>query len=219
MATSTMDNASAHLAIALQLNDLDELEASGIVDKAVIALQREQLKIDSGFDAVTFEASRRLALSIAKAVEDDSTVIARSTRLPQIDDATFDHLARLNHPAPTALKSVEPSPQPKGTDPALPSMTKAQKRARSPTPDEEPSAPSIYPKEAGLPCSSHAALDHAAHSRRRIRGEQTANVQSPNEVENSVMPTVQDPQEPPSRRLQSLQNAQAAVTPSSSTSS
>ena len=52
-----VDDASAQLAIALQLHDLDELEASGTADKLVICLQREQLKIDAGFDASTFEAN------------------------------------------------------------------------------------------------------------------------------------------------------------------
>ena len=97
MATSTMDNASAQLAIALRLR---ELEASGTVDKIIIRLQRQQLEIDSGFDAVTFEASRRLALSMAKAVKEDSVLLAQSTLSPQIDDATFHHLAPLNHPLP-----------------------------------------------------------------------------------------------------------------------
>ena len=129
MAMSTMDNASAQLAIALQLRDLDELETRGAVDKLVIRLQRQQLEVDSGFDAVTFEASRRLALSMAKAVEDDSALLARSTRLPQIDNATFNRLALLNHSPSTSPNTNEPAPQPKGTEQKELQKTEANKRA------------------------------------------------------------------------------------------
>lgn len=189
---STMDDASAQLAIALQLHDLDELEASGTADKLVICLQREQLKIDAGFDASTFEASRRLALSIANAVNDDATLLAQSTPLPQIDNATFNRLTPLNHQPPTAMEPLERTMQTKISDQALPSIAKTQKRAR---PEEEPSAASAYSKDAGLLCSSHAASGHAMHFHKRVRGEQTTNVGNPrNEVENGVMPTVQDPQ-------------------------
>lgn len=126
---STMDNASAQLAIALQLHDLDELEVSGTADKLVIRLQRQQLEIDSGFDAVTFEASRRLALSMAKAVEDDSALLARSTPLPQIDDTTFDRLALLNHAPPTVSNQSKLAPA-KSANQTLPSKATSQKRAR-----------------------------------------------------------------------------------------
>lgn len=71
-------------------------------------------------------------------------------------------------------------------------LAKTQKRAR---PEEEPSAASAYSKDAGLLCSSHAASGHAMHFHKRVRSEQTTNVGNPrNEVENGVMPTVQDPQ-------------------------
>lgn len=121
MATSTMDNASAQLAIALQLHDLDELEASGTVDKLAIRLQRQQLKIDSGFDAVTFEVSRRLAVSMAKAVEGDSGLLARSMPLPQIDDKTFTRLALLNHEFLLVSNGIEP----KSTEQTTPKRTKS----------------------------------------------------------------------------------------------
>ena len=114
---STMDNASAQLAIALQLQDLNELEVSGAVDKFVIRLQRQQLEIDSGFDAVTFEASRRLALSMAKAVKDDSVILNQLTRSRQIDRATFDRLALLNRSSPTLSNAK--APQPKSTNKRL----------------------------------------------------------------------------------------------------
>lgn len=110
MAVSTVDNSSAQLAIALQLSDLDALEALGTVDKAVIRIQRQQLEIDSGFDAVTFEASRRLALSMAKAVEDDSALLAQSGQSPRIDNTTFDRLALLNRSPPTSSDDTQPIP-------------------------------------------------------------------------------------------------------------
>lgn len=96
--TLAMDNQTATLAIALQLHDLDQLEQSEGLEKAVIDIQRQQLEIDSGFDNVAFEASRRLALSMAKAIEDDSAVLAENTRLPYLDNATFGRLAALNQP-------------------------------------------------------------------------------------------------------------------------
>ena len=126
-----MDNASAQLAIALQLRDLDELEALEAVDKTVIRIQRQQLEIDSGFDAVTFEASRRLALSMARAVEDDGALLARSMRLPQIDDATFNRLAQLNHPTPKIENAVKPAPQRQSA------TVQTKKRTRSPTLEDE----------------------------------------------------------------------------------
>ena len=191
---STMDNASAQLAIALQLRDLDELEASGTVDKLVIRLQRQQLEIDSGFDAITFEASRRLAISMAKAVEDDSALLARSTILRQIDDATFDRLAPLNHPLPTASKPMEPKTQRKSTDQQFPSTTEGRKRARSRTPEPEPSSSSVNSKDADLPCCSHAVLGHVGqpHKKPKFSGEQIVSVPNPrNEVENMGVSSVQ----------------------------
>lgn len=105
-----MDNQTATLAIALQLHDLDQLEQSGDLEKAVIDIQRQQLEIDSGFDNVAFEASRRLALSMAKAIEDDSAILAETTRLPQLDDATFHRLAPVNQlPRPAIHSTDHPS--------------------------------------------------------------------------------------------------------------
>ena len=127
---STMDNASAQLAIALQLQDLNELEASGTVDRFVIRLQRQQLENDFGFDAVTFEASRRLALSIAKAVDDDSALLARSFPLPQIDNATFDRLALLNHSPSTSSNAIGLAQQPESTEEGPSSKIEGNKRAR-----------------------------------------------------------------------------------------
>lgn len=191
MAMSTMDNASAQLAIALQLHDLDELEASSTVAKYVIRLQRQQLEIDSGFDAITFEASRRFALSMAKAVEDDSPILARSTPFPQIDDVTFDRLALLNHLPLTASNRVELAPQPK----PKPSKAQSQKRARSLTPEDEPSSASVNPKNAELRCSSHAALDHTGHTHKKVKGEHVTSVRNPrDQLENSGIHSVQDPQ-------------------------
>ena len=155
MAMSTMDNASAQLAIALQLHDLNELEALGTVDKAVIHLQRQQLEIDSGFDEVTFEASWRLAVSMAKAVEDDSALLARSTPLQQIDDATYERLSLLNHAIPTSSNGKEPAtaPLPKGNLQTVPSKVGGLKRARSVTPEDD-LATSIHKKSRGEGISS-----------------------------------------------------------------
>ena len=146
---STMDNASAKLAIALQLRDLDELEALGTVDKFVIRLQRQQLEIDSGFDAVAFEASRRLALSMAKAVEDDSALLTRSTRLPPIDNATFDRLALLNHAPLPSSNSDDLALQPKNAEGTLPLKAKSRKRARSVTPEDGPSSEHFHKEGPG----------------------------------------------------------------------
>ncbi|KAF6236826.1 hypothetical protein HO173_005117 [Letharia columbiana] len=49
---------------------------------------------------------------MAKAVEDDAPLLATSTPLPQIGEATFDHLALLRHTPPTALNRLEPASQP-----------------------------------------------------------------------------------------------------------
>ncbi|KAF6221548.1 hypothetical protein HO133_002404 [Letharia lupina] len=189
-----MDNASAQLAIALQLHDLDELEVSGTADKLVIRLQRQQLEIDSGFDAVTFEASRRLALSMAKAVEDDSALLARSTPLPQIDDTTFDRLALLNH-APSTVSNHSKLAPANSANQTLPSKATSQKRARSLTPEGDPSSVSVNPKEAELRCPSHAALDHVGHSHKKVKCQQITNGDHPRiQVEGSGIYSVQDPQ-------------------------
>ena len=183
MAMSIIDNASAQLAIALQLRDLDELEASGTVDRLFIRMQRHQLEIDSGFDAVAFEASRRLAVSMAKAVEDDSTLLAPSMRLPQIDDATFNRLALLNHEPSTVSKRTEF----KSSEQALP------KRKRSLTPEDEP--PTVNLKDAELRHSSHSALDNAGHRNKKVKGHQiTRGPNLQNEVKDRGISSVQDPQ-------------------------
>ena len=182
MATSTIDNASATLAIALQLRDLDELEASGvIVDDVVIRLQRQQLEIDSAFDGVTFEASRRLAVSMARAVEDDGALLAQSRLLAPIDDVTFERLARLNRLPSRASDRIEAAPQ-------------SHKRARSLTPEPESSSSSANPKVTELPRCSHATLDHARHPQKKpkIRGEQVSSTQKlRNGVDNSEITSVQ----------------------------
>ena len=145
MSVPTMDNASAQLAIALLLHDLDELETLGTIDEQVIRLQRQQLEIDSGFDAVTFESSRRLALSMARAVEADSVLLAQSTHLPPIDNATFDRLALLNGSPSTSTNRTELElPQECArTDRKSPLQANPQKRARSLTPEDGPSSTSI----------------------------------------------------------------------------
>ena len=169
---STMDNESAKLAIALQLHDLDELEAQGTVDKLVIRIQRQQLEVDSGFDAVTFEASRRLALSMAKAVEDDSVLLNQLTRSPQIDKATFDRLALLNNPTPISSSLVKPVPQLTCTERTLPSTARTLKRARSPTPEDEPSPASVNTNDAKLNHQPHTAVDHTKHPHKKVRTQQ-----------------------------------------------
>lgn len=101
-----MDNDSARLIIALQKEDLAQLEALGNFDKAVIDAQREQLEIDSRFDNVAFESSRRLAISMSRAVQEDSAVLARTTRVRQPDDASFQRFAALNQIPPTPTDEV-----------------------------------------------------------------------------------------------------------------
>ena len=165
---STIDNESAKLAIALQLHDLDELEASGTVDGFVVRLQRQQLEIDSRFDAVTFEAGRRLALSMAKAVGDDSVLLNRLTRSPQIDNATFDRLASLNKPA------------------SMPSTARTLKRARSPTPEDEPSSASVDANDAELSHQPHTAIDHTKQPHKKVRTEQVVSDQ------DSRIPSAED---------------------------
>lgn len=189
---STMDNASAQLAIALHLHDLDELEASGAVDKLVIRIQRQQLEVDSGFDAVTFEASRRLALSMAKAVEDDSAVLARSARLPVLDDATYDRLALLNRSTPTLSTSVEPAQQPRSNGQTFSLNGERQKRKRSSTPEELPLPVLALSQSTEL---RSLALDRIGHSHKKLKGEQISSGQnSRNQVESSGVAPSQDPQ-------------------------
>ena len=172
-----MDNASAQLAIALQLQDLDELEVSGTVDKFVVRLQRQQLEIDSGFDAVTFEASRRLALSMAKAVQDDSVLLNQLTRSPQIDKATFDRLALLNNPPSMSSSLVKPVPQLMCTEQELPSTARTLKRARSPTPEDESLSASVNTNDAELSHQPHTAIDHTKQPHKKIRIEQVVGEQ------------------------------------------
>ena len=169
---STMDNASAQLAIALQLQDLNELEASGTVDKFIIRLQRQQLETDFGFDAVTFEASRRLALSMAKAVEDDSVLLNQLTHSQQIDRATFDRLALLNNPPSMSSSLVRPVPQLMWTEGTLSSTARTLKRARSPTPEDEPSSASVNANDAKLSHQPQTAIDQTNRPHKKVRTEQ-----------------------------------------------
>lgn len=195
MAMSTLDNASAQLAIALQLRDLDELEASGTIDEVFIRLQRQQLEIDSGFDVVSFESSRRLALSMAKAVEEDSEVLRWSMGLPRIDDADFERLAPLNQLPTTASEGIESVSQLRSIDQTVHSTTGSRKRARSMTPEHESSSSSVNPKEAELPSDSRTTLDDGGHPQKKpkVRGEQISSAQKSGiPAENSEMPLVQD---------------------------
>ena len=185
MAMTTMDNESAKLAIALQLHDLDELEAQKAVDKLVIRLQRQQLEVDSGFDAVTFEASRCLALSMAKAVEDDSALLARSTRLPQIDNATFNRLVLLNRPSSTSSNAVEPASQPTSTERKVLSNTEANERASPLTSDGEPSSASVHSKAEQSSRHAYTAINHKGQPQEKERAEQNITVRKlKNSVEN-----------------------------------
>ena len=159
MDASTLDNASAQLAIALQLHDLDELEASGTVDKLLIDLQRQQLEFDSGFDAIGFEASRRLARSIARAVDDDSTLLAPMQPSPRLDNTTYRRLAMLNREPSTSSKRIEHS------------KAESQKRAKSPSPEEASSA-LINPNDAELRGAPDAALYQSGHSHKKVKVEQ-----------------------------------------------
>ena len=158
MDASTLDNASAQLAIALQLHDLDELEASGTVDKFLIGLQRQQLELDSGFDAVGFEASRRLARSMARAVDDDSALLARMEPSPRLDNATYHRLAMLNRESSTSSKRTEQS------------KARSQKRAKSPSP--EASSASIKSNDADLRGTPDTALHQSGQSHKRVKVEQ-----------------------------------------------
>ena len=159
MDASTLDNASAQLAIALQLHDLHELEASGTVDKFLIGLQRQQLELDSGFDAIGFEASRRLARSMARAVDDDSALLARMEPSPRLNNATYHRLVMLNRESSTPSKRIEQS------------RAESQKRAKSRTPEEASSA-SINPNDAELRGASDAALHQSGHSHEEVKVEQ-----------------------------------------------
>ena len=174
MSIATMDNASAQIAIALQLRDLDELESLGTIDQQVIHLQRQQLETDSGFDAVTFEASRRLALSMAKAVEEDSLLLAQSTNLPPIDDTTFDRLAILNHPPSIPIERTGLKMQSAQTSPLQASH---QKRARSSTPEDEALPASISEVRAELVYRSCSDTDNVKLPHKKIKSQHMTSVE------------------------------------------
>lgn len=191
---ATIDNASAELAIALQLGDLDDLEASGNGDRVFIQLQRHQLVVDYKFDATIFEASRRLALSMAKAVEDDSALLAQSTRLSQIEYATFDRLALFNHSPPTSANAIESTPQPECTDSRLPMNSKSKKRKRSPTPEDRPPSAVVDSKDTDLQFHALAPIDDAVHSQKKFKGEQIITGHSREIQVDNDSSSVQDPQ-------------------------
>ena len=190
---STMDNASAQLAIALQLHDLNELEAAGTVDAFVIRLQRQQLEIDSGFDAVTFEASRRLALSMAKAVQDDSVLLTQLAPSPQIDKATLDRLASWNKSPSTSSSSTRPPSQLICTERTLSSTVGSLKRARSLTPEREPPPASSNTMETELSHHIHTDVDQTRQPHKKVRVEQVISEQNSSiPVENSEMSSAVD---------------------------
>ena len=70
---------------------------------------------------------------MAKAVQDDSALLARSTRLPQIDDATFNRLALLNRSSPASANANAPAPQTKSTNEGLYS----DRKGNTLTPEDE----------------------------------------------------------------------------------
>ena len=177
---ATLDNASAQVAIALQIHDLDELEASGTADRLLIGLQRQQLEFDSGFDATGFEASRRLARSMARAVDEDSALLAPMEPSPRLDDATYHRLAMLNRESSTPSNRIEQS------------KPESQKRAKSQTPEEVSSA-SINPNDAELRGTSDAALYHSGHSDKKVKVEQAISGRiSRDHLENGGMIASQD---------------------------
>ena len=102
-----MDNASASQAIAIKLDDLHEAESNGEISPEIAEIQRQQLYLDTDFDFELFQSSKRMAISMAKAVEDDGQFIARTSRQPQIDDVMYARLAKLNRLPDPLLCSME----------------------------------------------------------------------------------------------------------------
>ena len=186
-----MDNASAELAIALQLRDLDELESQGTIDQQVIDLQRQQLDTDSGFDAVTFEASRRLAPSMAKAVEEDSLLLSQTTNLPKVDDSTFDRLASLNRPP---IDGAGLELQSACTNQTSSLETSHRKRARSSTPEDEASSTSISPVRVELFYRSGSDADYAKLPHKKLKSQHTTSGRDQNnQSDNNEIHSVEAP--------------------------
>lgn len=160
-----MDNPSAILIIALQLRDLDELEELGALDKNVIEHQRRQLERDSRFDYAAFESSRRLATSMAKAIEEDSDALARTTVLSPLDDATFHRLAALNQPPPASIKPIKLTPTP--TQTISPNSIRASQAVLdSVSPEQDERAPRLHRKR---PRSAETSLE--SRSRKKLQRE------------------------------------------------
>lgn len=194
-----MDNASAALAIALQLRDLDDLEANGSITKEIADIQRQQLRLDAGFDSVLFEASRRLATSMAKAVEMDGPMIARTTRTPQIDDETYGRLSALNGPPPPPPYSIHhpqrdigarPPSQPERSKTPVPNHTataeatnaESRKRVRSPTPEKEESSTADHLEITKVQNTPSENLDRVIHPTKKLKNSHNANTRTLSDV-------------------------------------
>ncbi len=144
--------------------------------------QRQQLQIDARFDNNTFEASRRLAMSIARAIETDSRLVERTSRLPRIDDATYERSAPLNQlpAAPTSRIHACPN-QPLAasapgifTLPDLSNLTNA-KRARSSSSADQ-NSPALAESSNSQPfSSSHPGPASKSHSNKKTKASSNEN--------------------------------------------
>ena len=95
---------------------------------------------------------------MARAVDDDSAILARMEPSPRLDNATYHRLAMLNREPSTSSKRTEQS------------KARSQKRAKSPSP--EASSASIKSNHADLRDTSDTVLHQSGHSNKRVKVEQ-----------------------------------------------
>ena len=137
------DNASGRLAIELQIQDLDNLVASRQLDNSqqmdatVAETQRQELHFSLAQYDPTFQADRRLAASIANAVEQDASIISRVTHDPPMDDDTYHRLAALNQSPSLVTEDFKRSPKPNVSTDICTPIIASRKRARSSSPHND----------------------------------------------------------------------------------
>lgn len=128
-----MDEPTAKLAIAMQLEDVLMLEASGAIPEVVRGSYPNYFQIDTKTAAAKYKWGFRLASSIVKDVEQEASIISRLIKMNPTDNPAFARLAALKRPRCSSLEHVETAATCDEADKPILSKADNRKRVRSPS--------------------------------------------------------------------------------------
>lgn len=132
---------------------------------------------------------------MAKAVEMDGPMIARTTRTPQIDDETYGRLSALNRPPlpppysihhpqrdigarPPSQPERSKTPVPNHTATAAATNAESRKRVRSPTPEKEESSTADQLEVTKVQNTPSENLDRVIHPTKKLKNSHSANTRT-----------------------------------------